>query len=274
MFTNVRMDYKYLICNKMKAVILAGGLGTRLSEETHSRPKPMVEIGGMPILWHIMKIFDHYGVNEFIICCGYKGFFIKEYFDSYHLRNTDVTFNLANSSSTIIRKTKENWTVTCVDTGDTTLTGSRLKQVKEFLEPNESFLFTYGDGVGDININSLVDFHKSHGKLATVTAVNPPGRFGILNIGEDNAVSQFNEKPDIGSSWINGGFFVLEPSVLDFIGDNNVAWEAEPLQSITKENELLAYKHEGFWQPMDTIAEKKMLEELYLSNKAPWKIWK
>lgn len=274
MFTNVRMDYKYLICNKMKAVILAGGLGTRLSEETHSRPKPMVEIGGMPILWHIMKIFDHYGVNEFIICCGYKGFFIKEYFDSYHLRNTDVTFNLANNSSTIIRNTKENWTVTCVDTGDTSLTGSRLKQVKEFLEPNESFLFTYGDGVGDININSLVDFHKSHGKLATVTAVNPPGRFGILNIGEDNAVSQFNEKPDIGSSWINGGFFVLEPSVLDFIGDNNVAWEAEPLQSITKENELLAYKHEGFWQPMDTIAEKKMLEELYLSNKAPWKIWK
>jgi glucose-1-phosphate cytidylyltransferase len=273
-FTNVRMDYKYLICNKMKAVILAGGLGTRLSEETHSRPKPMVEIGGMPILWHIMKIFDHYGVNEFIICCGYKGFFIKEYFDSYHLRNTDVTFNLANNSSTIIRNTKENWTVTCVDTGDTSLTGSRLKQVKEFLEPNESFLFTYGDGVGDININSLVDFHKSHGKLATVTAVNPPGRFGILNIGEDNAVSQFNEKPDIGSSWINGGFFVLEPSVLDFIGDNNVAWEAEPLQSITKENELLAYKHEGFWQPMDTIAEKKMLEELYLSNKAPWKIWK
>ena len=176
--------------------------------------------------------------------------------------------------ASVIRNTKENWTVTCVDTGDTTLTGSRLKQVKEFLEPDESFLFTYGDGVGDININSLVDFHKSHGKLATVTAVNPPGRFGILNIGEDNAVSQFNEKPDIGSSWINGGFFVLEPSVLDFIGDNNVAWEAEPLQSITKENELLAYKHEGFWQPMDTIAEKKMLEELYLSNKAPWKIWK
>ena len=268
------MGHKNLICNKMKAVILAGGLGTRLSEETHSRPKPMVEIGGMPILWHIMKIFDHYGVNEFIICCGYKGFFIKEYFDSYHLRNTDVTFNLTDNSSTIIRNTKENWTVTCVDTGDTTLTGSRLKKVKEFLEPDESFLFTYGDGVGDININSLVDFHKSHGKLATVTAVNPPGRFGILNIGKDNAVSQFNEKPDIGSSWINGGFFVLEPSVFDFISDDNVAWEAEPLQSITKENELLAYKHEGFWQPMDTIAEKKMLEELYSSNKAPWKIWK
>ena len=258
----------------MKAVILAGGLGTRLSEETHSRPKPMVEIGGMPILWHIMKIFDFYGINEFIICCGYKGFFIKEYFNNYHLRNTDVTFDLENNSTSVLRNTKENWSVTCVDTGDNTLTGGRLKQIKDFLEPDESFLFTYGDGVGNIDINSLVNFHKSHKKMATVTAVNPPGRFGILNIDEDDAVSQFNEKPDIGNSWINGGFFVLEPSVIDYISGNDVSWEAEPLQNITKKNELYAYKHLGFWQPMDTIAEKKYLEELYASNSAPWKVWK
>ena len=258
----------------MKAVILAGGLGTRLSEETHSRPKPMVEIGGMPILWHIMKIFDFYGINEFIICCGYKGFFIKEYFNNYHLRNTDVTFDLSNNSTAVLRNTKENWSVTCIDTGDNTLTGGRLRRVKDFLEPNESFLFTYGDGVGNVNIDSLVKFHKSHKKMATVTAVNPPGRFGILKIAEDNAVSQFNEKPDIGNSWINGGFFVLEPAVIDYISGDNISWEAEPLQKITRENELSAYKHQGFWQPMDTIAEKKYLEELYASNSAPWKVWK
>jgi len=258
----------------MKAVILAGGLGTRLSEETHSRPKPMVEIGGMPILWHIMKIFNFYGINEFIICCGYKGFFIKEYFNNYHLRNTDVTFDLGNNSTSVLRNTKENWSVTCIDTGDNTLTGGRLRRVKEFLEPNESFLFTYGDGVGNIDIDSLVKFHKSHKKMATVTAVNPPGRFGILNINENDAVSQFNEKPDIGNSWINGGFFVLEPSVIDYISGDDVSWEAEPLQNITKKNELSAYKHHGFWQPMDTIAEKKYLEELYSSNSAPWKVWK
>ena len=221
-----------------------------------------------------MKIFDFYGINEFIICCGYKGFFIKEYFNNYHLRNTDVTFDLENNSTSVLRNTKENWSVTCVDTGDNTLTGGRLKQVKDFLEPDESFLFTYGDGVGNIDINSLVKFHKSHKKMATVTAVNPPGRFGILNIDEDDAVSQFNEKPDIGNSWINGGFFVLEPSVIDYISGNNVSWEAEPLQNITKKNELYAYKHHGFWQPMDTIAEKKYLEELYASNSAPWKVWK
>lgn len=257
----------------MKAVILAGGLGTRLSEETHSRPKPMVEIGGKPILWHIMKIFDHYGINEFIICCGYKGGFIKEYFNNYHLRNTDITFDLLDNSSTVIRNTEENWKVTCVDTGDDSLTGRRLERVKEFLEPNDPFFFTYGDGVGDIDLKSLLKFHNSHGKPATVTAVNPPGRFGILNIANDNSVAKFNEKPDIGNSWINGGFFVLEPSVIDFVGSKNVAWEAEPLQNITKNNALYAYKHHGFWQPMDTIAEKKLLEELYLSNKAPWKVW-
>jgi glucose-1-phosphate cytidylyltransferase len=258
----------------MKAVILAGGLGTRLSEETHSRPKPMVEIGGMPILWHIMKIFDFYGINEFIICCGYKGFYIKDYFNNYHLRNTDVTFNLDSNSTQIIRNSKENWSVTCVDTGDNTLTGGRLKRVKEFLAPDESFLFTYGDGVGNVNISELIAFHKAHGKLATVTAVNPPGRFGMLKIGEHDGVEQFNEKPDGGNTWINGGFFVLEPSVIDFISDEKVAWEGEPLQQITKKGQLSAYKHNGFWQPMDTIAEKKYLEELYVSNNAPWKIWK
>ena len=257
----------------MKAVILAGGLGTRLSEETHSRPKPMVEIGGKPILWHIMKIFESYGVNEFIVCCGYKGFFIKEYFDNYHLRNTDVTFNLRENSSSILRNTKENWLVTCVDTGDDTLTGGRLKKIKEFLDPNEPFLFTYGDGVGNINIKSLLKFHKSHGKLATVTAVNPPGRFGILKINDSDDVTHFNEKPDIGNAWINGGFFVLEPSVIDYISGDNISWEEEPLQQITKDNQLTAYKHTGFWQPMDTIAEKKYLEKLYTSNEAPWKTW-
>ena len=206
----------------MKAVILAGGLGTRLSEETHSRPKPMVEIGGMPILWHIMKIFESHGINEFIVCCGYKGYFIKEYFKNYHLRNTDVTFNLGDNKTQILRNTKENWQVTCVDTGNDTLTGGRLKRVKEFLNPDESFLFTYGDGVGDIDISSLIMFHKNQKKLATVTAVNPPGRFGILNIDDQDKVEQFNEKPDIGNSWINGGFFVLEPSVINYIPEYNV----------------------------------------------------
>ena len=257
----------------MKAVILAGGLGTRLSEETHSRPKPMVEIGGKPILWHIMKIFDSYGIKEFIVCCGYKGFFIKEYFENYHLRNTDVTFNLEDNSSEILRNTKENWMVTCVDTGETTLTGGRLKKIKNFLNPDEPFFFTYGDGVGDINIKDLLDFHLSHKKLATVTAVNPPGRFGILNINKNNDVSQFNEKPDIGSAWINGGFFVLQPSVIDYIAGDHVPWEEEPIQRITRDNQLSAYKHSGFWQPMDTIAEKKYLEDLYSSNQAPWKTW-
>lgn len=256
-----------------KAVILAGGLGTRLSEETSLKPKPMVEIGGMPILWHVMKIYSAHGINEFIICCGYKGYFIKEYFENYHLRNTDITFNLKDDSSSIVRNTKENWVVTCVDTGNETLTAGRLKQIKGFLEPNESFFFTYGDGVGNINLDKLLGFHKSHGKLATVTAVNPPGRFGILKINENNDVEQFNEKPDIGNSWINGGYFVLEPAVIDYIPDYNVAWEAEPLQEITKNHQLSAYKHNGFWQPMDTIAEKKYLEELYLSNSAPWKLW-
>jgi glucose-1-phosphate cytidylyltransferase len=257
----------------MKAVILAGGLGTRLAEETHSRPKPMVEVGGMPILLHIMKIFSFYGVNDFIICLGYKGYFIKEYFDNFHLRNSDVTFNIKNNSKKVIKNIHENWNVTCVDTGDRTLTGGRIKRIREYLENDEPFFLTYGDGVADINLKSLLDFHRAHGKLATVTAVNPPSRFGILRIDEQNKVKQFNEKPNNDNSWINGGYFVLHPSVIDYIEGDMTSWELEPLQKITKKNELAAYKHSGFWQPMDTLSEKKMLNDLYSNNLAPWKKW-
>ena len=257
----------------MKAVILAGGLGTRLAEETHSRPKPMVEVGGMPILVHIMKIFSFYGVNDFIICLGYKGYFIKEYFNNFHLRNSDVTFNIKNNSKKVIQNIHQNWNITCVDTGDKTLTGGRIKRVREYLDQDEPFFLTYGDGVADINLKSLLDFHHAHGKLATVTAVNPPSRFGILKIDEQNAVKQFNEKPNNENSWINGGYFVLHPSVIDYIDGDMTSWEVEPLQKITKKNELAAYKHSGFWQPMDTLSEKKMLNNLYSKNLAPWKIW-
>ena len=257
----------------MKAVILAGGLGTRLAEETHSRPKPMVEVGGMPILVHIMKIFSFYGVNDFIICLGYKGYYIKEYFNNFHLRNSDVTFNIKNNSKKAIKNIHENWNITCVDTGYKTLTGGRIKRVREYLDQDEPFFLTYGDGVADINIKSLLDFHHAHGKLATVTAVNPPSRFGILKIDEQNEVKQFNEKPNSENSWINGGYFVLHPSVIDYIDGDMTSWEVEPLQKITKKNELAAYKHSGFWQPMDTLSEKKMLNDLYDKNLAPWKIW-
>jgi len=256
----------------MKAVILAGGLGTRLSEETSDKPKPMVEIGGKPILWHIMKIFSSYGFDDFIICCGYKGIHIKEYFQNYNLRNADVQFNLSSSSTTIKRAAAENWKVTCVDTGDSTLTGGRLKRVKDYLDVDEPFLFTYGDGVGDINIKELISYHKKNNKLATVTAVSPPGRFGVISF-EGESVKQFNEKPENGATWINGGFFVLEPKVLEYIEGDMVSWEEEPIKNITKDGELAAYKHPGFWQPMDTLAEKKLLNELYDNNKAPWKSW-
>jgi len=257
----------------MKAVILAGGLGTRLAEETHSIPKPMVEIGGMPILVHIMKIFSFYGVNDFIICLGYKGYFIKEYFNNFHLRNSDVTFNIGNNSKKVIQNIHQNWNITCVDTGDKTLTGGRIKRVREYLDQDEPFFLTYGDGVADINLKLLLDFHHAHGKLATVTAVNPPSRFGILKIDEQNVVKQFNEKPNNENSWINGGYFVLHPSVIDYIDGDMTSWEVEPLQKITKKNELAAYKHSGFWQPMDTLSEKKILNNLYSKNLAPWKIW-
>lgn len=258
----------------MKAVILAGGLGTRLSEETTMKPKPMVEIGGKPILWHLMKIISSYGINDFIICCGYKGYFIKEYFQNYSLRNSDIRFNMQNASSEILKNSPEQWNVTCVDTGERTLTGGRLKRVKEYLDPKESFLFTYGDGLGNVDIESLIKFHTSHNKLATVTAVNPPGRFGILSINENQDVTEFNEKPKHQNTWINGGFFILNPNVIDFIENDNTSWEEQPLREITKQNQLAAFKHKGFWQPMDTLAEKRYLEELYESNKAPWTIWK
>jgi glucose-1-phosphate cytidylyltransferase len=258
----------------MKAVILAGGLGTRLSEETTVKPKPMVEIGGKPILWHLMKILSSYGINDFIICCGYKGYYIKEYFQNYCLRNSDIKFNIKNSSSEILKNSPEQWNVTCVDTGETTLTGGRLKRVREYLDPNESFLFTYGDGLSNVNIKSLIKFHASHNKLATVTAVKPPGRFGILSINENQDVTEFNEKPEYQNTWINGGFFILNPNAIDYIENDDTSWEEQPLREITKQNELAAFKHEGFWQPMDTLAEKRYLEKLYESDKAPWMIWK
>jgi glucose-1-phosphate cytidylyltransferase len=256
----------------MKVVILAGGLGTRLSEETHDRPKPMVEIGGKPVLWHIMKIFSSYGMNEFIICCGYKGIQIKEYFKNYAMRNADVEFNLEENSFTIKKHSSENWKVTCVDTGETTLTGGRLKRVRSYLNKDEPFLFTYGDGVGDINVNALIELHKKNKKLATVTAVNPPGRFGVLSI-ENDSVIKFSEKPSEGNTWINGGYFVLEPQTIDYIDGDMISWEEEPIKKITSENQLAVYKHHGFWQPMDTLQEKKMLNDLYEANKAPWKSW-
>ena len=256
----------------MKVVILAGGLGTRLSEETHDRPKPMVEIGGKPIVWHIMKTFSSYGMNDFIICCGYKGMYIKEYFKNYAMRNADVEFDLSKDIATIKKRGTENWKVTCVDTGDSTMTGGRLKRVKEYLNSSEPFLFTYGDGVGDINIKELIDHHKNTKKLATVTAVSPPGRFGDLNI-QDQNVLQFSEKPSEGNTWINGGYFVLEPEVLEYIENDSTSWEKEPVNRLSQDKQLTAYKHSGFWQPMDTLQEKKMLNEMYENGTAPWKSW-
>lgn len=257
----------------MKCVILAGGLGTRLSEETDIKPKPMVEIGNRPILWHVMKIFSSHGVNEFIICCGYKGYLIKEYFANYFLHMSDVTFNMKDNSMKVHHNNAEPWTVTLIDTGENTLTGGRLKRVKEYLKDEESFCFTYGDGVGDINISELVSFHKNHRKLATVTATRPPGRYGALILDSKSQVINFKEKPEGDGSWINGGFFVLHPDVIDRINDDQTSWEGEPLMSLAADGELLAYKHSGFWQPMDTLREKIILNELYNNDKAPWKNW-
>lgn len=257
----------------MKAVILAGGLGTRLSEETVSKPKPMVEIGGKPILWHIMKIYSHYGINDFIICCGYKGYVIKEYFANYFLHQSDVTFNMKNNKMTVHEDRAEPWTVTVVDTGENSMTGGRLKRVLPYIKNEESFCFTYGDGVADININSLIEFHKSHGKQATLTATFPPGRFGALRI-KDNQVQKFEEKPKGDGALINGGYFVLSPKVIERIEGDDTTWEQEPLKSLASDGELMSFIHDGFWQPMDTLRDKMKLNKLFEQNKASWKVWK
>jgi glucose-1-phosphate cytidylyltransferase len=254
----------------MKAVILAGGLGTRLSEETTVKPKPMVEIGGKPILWHIMKSYSSHGINDFVICCGYKGYVIKEYFANYFLHTSDVTFDMQNNEMEVHTRNAEPWKVTLVDTGDETLTGGRLKRVQQYVCDEEMFCFTYGDGVSDINIGALIDFHKSHGKLATLTATQPPGRFGALNL-EGHRINSFQEKPQGDGAWINGGFFVLSPKVIDYIQDDASTWEKKPMEQLAQEGQLNAYFHHGFWQPMDTLRDKIHLEELWQSGKAPWK---
>ncbi len=256
----------------MKVVILAGGLGTRLSEETVTKPKPMVEIGGKPILWHIMKTYSFYGINEFIVCCDYKGYIIKEYFANYFLHQSDVTFDMANNEMTVHEKRAEPWKITLVDTGDSSMTGGRLKRVYSYIKDEECFCFTYGDGVADININELIAFHKKSGKEATLTAAYPPGRFGALEI-VDNEVRKFQEKPKGDGALINGGFFVLSPKVVERIKGDDTIWEQEPLKGLATDNQLMAFKHEGFWQPMDTLRDKNYLEELWESGKAPWKVW-
>ncbi len=257
----------------MKAVILAGGLGTRISEETSTRPKPMVEIGGRPILWHIMKSYSAHGINDFVICCGYKGYVIKEYFANYFLHMSDVTFDMQKNQMEVHQRYVEPWRVTLVDTGEDTLTGGRLKRVADYVKDEEAFCFTYGDGVADVDIGALVKFHRQHGKRATVTAVQPPGRYGALNM-QCNVVRGFIEKPQGDGGWINGGFFVLSPSCLELINNDACSWEGEPLMHLAAQGELMAFEHSGFWQPMDTLRDKNHLEDLWQSNKAPWKVWK
>ena len=256
----------------MKIVILAGGFGTRLSEETDIKPKPMVEIGDKPIIWHIMKCYSHYGLNDFIICLGYKGYLIKEYFANYLFRYSDVTFDLTKGNYTIHSQNNEPWKVTLVDTGKNTITGGRLKRIKNYLGKKD-FCFTYGDGLSDINIKDLIKFHKSQKTLATVTSIQPPNRFGILSISKKNFVTRFKEKPVSNTLNINGGFFVLSPKVLDYIESDNTVWEKEPLEQLVKERQLSAYKHKGFWHSMDTLRDKRYLNQLWNSNKAPWKVW-
>lgn len=256
----------------MKAVLLAGGLGTRLSEETTIRPKPMVEIGGRPILWHIMKLYSHHGIDEFIICCGYKGYVIKEYFANYFLHMSDVTFDIAANSMEVHQRHAEPWRVTLVNTGDDTLTGGRLKRVADYVRDDDAFCFTYGDGLSDVDIAASVDFHRHHGRLATVTAVLPPGRYGAIERDGDR-VTRFIEKPPGDGGLINGGFFVLSPAVLEYIDDDQTAWESTPLARIAADDQLMAFEHSGFWQPMDTLRDKNHLEELWNSGTAPWKCW-
>lgn len=256
----------------MKAVILAGGLGTRLSEETASRPKPMVAIGGKPILWHIMKMYSSHGINDFVICCGYMGYVIKEYFANYFLHTSDVIFHMKDNHMEVHQKRVEPWNVTLVDTGEQSMTGGRLARVAQYVRDEEAFFFTYGDGVGDIDIGATLRFHKKHGKLATLTATYPPGRFGALDI-QNNQVKSFKEKPKGDGAMINGGFFVLSPQVLKYIKDDSTVWEQEPLNDLAAQGQLMAYEHRGFWQPMDTLRDKILLEKLWEEGQAPWKNW-
>lgn len=256
----------------MKAVILAGGLGTRISEETVSKPKPMVEIGGKPILWHIMKIYSKYGVNEFIVCLGYKGYVIKEYFANYFLHQSDITFDMESNSMIVHKERAEPWKVTLIDTGDNTMTGGRLKRVRQYIKDEEFFCFTYGDGVADIDIKALIDNHKLNGVKATLTGALPPGRFGALAV-RGNKILSFKEKPKGDGAIVNAGFFVLSPEVIDYIEGDNTIWEHEPLMNLANEGELGVYRHSGFWQPMDTLRDKNHLNELWDHSKAPWKIW-
>jgi glucose-1-phosphate cytidylyltransferase len=256
----------------MKAVILAGGLGTRISEETHLKPKPMIEIGGKPILWHIMKMYSAHHVNDFVICCGYKGYVIKEYFANYFLHMSDVTFDMSNNFMEVHQKNAEPWKVTLVDTGDETLTGGRLKRVANYLQGEDAFCFTYGDGVSDVDISAKIAFHKNHGKLATVTAVQPPGRYGALQI-SGGEVTGFIEKPRGDGGLINGGFFVLSPRCIERIANDQSSWEGAPLVDLAADGQLMAFEHAGFWQPMDTLREKNLLEDLWRTGKAPWKVW-
>jgi glucose-1-phosphate cytidylyltransferase len=257
----------------MKCVILAGGLGTRISEETHLKPKPMIEIGGRPILWHILKIYSSYGITDFLICCGYRGYVIKEYFANYFMHMSDVTFDMSSNSMEVHEQKVEPWRVTLVDTGEDTMTGGRLKRVADYLRDEEAFCFTYGDGVASVDIAASIAFHKAHGKLATVTAVQPPGRYGALQIDGQRVVS-FTEKPRGDAGLINGGFFVLSPKVLDLITDDATPWEAAPLETLAQQGQLMAFEHRGFWQPMDTLREKNLLEELWQNGNAPWKVWR
>ena len=256
----------------MKVVILAGGYGTRITEETHLKPKPMIEVGGKPVLWHILKLYSHFGFHEFVICCGYKGYLIKEYFANYFLHMSDVTFDMVQNQMEVHQKYVEPWRVTLVDTGLDTQTAGRLKRVKSFLNPDESFCFTYGDGLADVDIRALVAFHEAQGKLATLTAVQPPGRFGALNLSGDQ-VSCFEEKPQGDGAWINGGFFVLKPDVIDLIPGDKSSWEIEILNQLAQQGELTAFKHRGFWKPMDTLRDKMLLEDLWQHNQARWKLW-
>lgn len=256
----------------MKAVILAGGLGTRLAEETSVRPKPMVEIGGRPILWHIMKIYSAHGINDFVVCLGYKGYLIKEYFANYFLHMSDVTFDMSKNHTEVHQNNAEPWRVTLVDTGDSSMTGGRLRRVRQYLD-DEDFCMTYGDGLGDVNIAELIAFHRAQKRLATLTGAQPPGRFGVLNL-DGVRVASFEEKPHGDGAWINGGFFVLSPKVIDYIEDDATVWEREPMERLAREGQLSAYLHPGFWQPMDTLRDKQHLENLWQSGKAPWQVWK